>query len=388
MVLRLICLLSLCCVAFCHVASHAADYEIESPRRLKEMAAKFQPGDVVHLVGTDWRDAKVKLFLTGTEGSPITIRSNVVWRGMSSFEVVGEHVVMQGFVFRDGYLESGHVMKIRGSHCRVTRCVVEKYNPPEIASRYHWLSLYGHHHRVDHCRFEGQNHSGGTLVVWLDGDGEVGRHRIERNHFLNRPRGEGNGFETIRIGTSEHSMKLAACSVSENLFENCDGEVELISSKSCGNVFQANTIIGCAGALTLRHGNHCEITNNLILGDGDERSGGIRVVGEGHQITGNHIQGVGDRVDGAIALSAGVVDAKPNQHAQVRRVLIHSNTLIENQGKEIVWGHGLGSHGRTLMPVEVVISDIKRSGPLQLQRLRARDVGPQAGLPVDEAEAE
>ena len=164
-------------------------------------------------------------------------------------------MLLQGFVFRDGYLESGHVMKIRGSHCRVTRCVLK--NTREIASRYGEPVWY--HHRVDHCRFEGQNHSGGTLVVWLDGDGEVGRHRIERNHFLNRPRGEGNGFETIRIGTSEHSMKLAGCSVSENLFENCDGEVELISSKSCGNVFQANTIIGCAGALTLRHGNHCEI---------------------------------------------------------------------------------------------------------------------------------
>ena len=39
------------------------------------------------------------------------------------------------------------------------------------------------------------------------------------------------------------------------------------------------------------------------------------MVGEGHQITGNHIQGVGDRVDGAIALSAGVVDANKSARA-------------------------------------------------------------------------
>ncbi len=358
------------------LVSQAMTYEVDSPGLLKKIASNIKPGDVIRLTGSEWNDAKIKLSIKGSSELPITILSTVVWGGTSSFELVGEHIVLENFIFRDGHLASGHVMKIRGAHCRVTRCIFEGYNPPKMSTRYHWLSLYGHHHRVDHCRFSGQNHSGGTLVVWLEGDEQVGQHRIERNHFLNRPRGDGNGFETIRIGTSEHSMKVAACLVSENLFENCDGEVELISSKSCGNVFRANTIVGCAGALTLRHGNDCKVLDNLILGEGDRHSGGIRVVGTGHQIIGNHIQGVGDRLDGAIALSAGVVDAKLNQHSQVREVLIHSNTLIENQGEEIVWGHGVGSHGRTLMPIDVVVSNIRRTGSVKLNRLAANEVGP------------
>ena len=366
--------------------SHAEQHRIETPAGLRKAVKEARPGDLIVIGGADWLNARVKISLTGTRERPITIRSEVMWSGESSFEMIGEYVVLDGFDFQKGSLATGHVMKVRGSHCRVTRCVFDDYNPEESSTRYQWLSLFGHHHRVDHCRFSGQNHSGCTLVVWLEGDGgsEVGKHRIERNHFLNRPRGDGNGFETVRIGTSEHSMKSAQCVVSSNLFENCDGEVELISNKSCGNVYEKNTIIGCEGALTLRHGNDCQVRDNLILGDGEENSGGIRVVGEGHQIVGNHIQGVGDRIEGAIALSAGVVNAKLHQHAQVRDVLVDRNTLIDNAGEEIVWGHGMGSHHRTLMPVDVRVTNTKRDGPPRMQRLRPADVGPQARPVVDE----
>ncbi len=356
----------------------AGQWRVESPVELRRVVKEAKPGDLIVLGGKVWMDARLKIRLVGLAERPITIRSDVTWSGESSFEIIGDHVVLDGFVFQRGSLSSGHVMKVRGSHCRVTRCIFDHYNPADRSTRYQWLSLFGHHHQVDHCRFSGQDHSGCTLVVWLEDDGgsEVGKHRIEENHFLDRPRGAGNGFETIRIGTSEYSMKSSKCVVSGNLFENCDGEVELISNKSCGNIYENNTIIGCAGALTLRHGNYCKVLGNLILGEKDRYSGGIRVVGEGHQIVGNHIEGVGGRLGGAIALSAGVVNAELHQHSQVRNVLIDRNTLIGNAGEEIVWGHGKGSHDRTLMPLEVTVMNTKRSGPRQIKRLRAVDVGP------------
>ena len=357
----------------------AGQLRVKSPAQLQGVAKEAKPGDLIVIEGGDWRDVRLKVRVTGSTERPVTIRSDVTWSGESSFEIIGEHVVLDGFVFKRGSLSSGHVMKVRGSHCRVTRCVFDHYNPAKSSTRYHWLSLFGHHHQVDRCRFSGQDHSGCTLVVWLEGDGEseVGKHRIERNHFLNRPRGDGNGFETIRIGTSEYSLKSSQCVVSGNLLENCDGEVELISNKSCDNIYENNTIVGCAGALTLRHGNDCQVRGNLILGDGDKNSGGIRVVGEGHQIVGNHIEGVGDRLDGAIALSAGVVNAKLHQHAQVRDVLIDRNTLIDNAGDEIVWGHGRGSHNRTLMPMNVTVRNTQRVGNIKVKRLQRVDVGPE-----------
>lgn len=362
---------SVCCAEQCRV---------KTPVALLAACKEASPGDLIVIEGEDWLDVRLKIRLAGSAKKPVTIRSEVSWIGESSFEIIGEHVVLDGFVFRKGGLSSGHVMKVRGSHCRVTRCVFDNYNPEKKSTRYHWLSLFGHHQRVDHCRFQGQDHSGCTLVVWLESEGEseVGKHRIEWNHFLNRPRGDGNGFETIRIGTSEHSMKSAQCVVADNLLENCDGEVELISNKSCGNVYERNSIIGCAGALTLRHGNDCQVRENLILGDGEENSGGIRIVGARHQIVGNHIQGVGDRIDGAIALSAGVLNAKLHQHTQVRGVLIDNNTMVDNEGEEIVWGHGMGSHSRTLMPVDVTVTNTSRVEEPTAHRLRPEDVGPEA----------
>ncbi|MDA7905174.1 hypothetical protein N9A80_02395, partial [Rhodopirellula sp.] len=104
----------------------------------------------------------------------------------------------------------------------------------------------------------------------------------------------------------------------------------------------------------------------------------IRIVGEGHQIIGNHIQGVGDRIDGAIALSAGVLNAKLHEHSQVRGVLIDNNIMVDNEGEEIVWGHGMGSHSRTLMPVDVTVTNTSRVGQSTTRRLRAEDVGPES----------
>lgn len=365
-------------LAICPMLANAEEVRVETPAALQSAVKSAQPGDVIKIVGADWSDVKIKLILKGTEAKPITVQSQVAFTGASELNLLGEYVVLDGFTFRNGSLKTGHVFRVRGAHNRVTRCTIEGYNPERIDVRYQWLSLYGHHHRVDHCRFTGQNHSGTTLVVWLDDDGEVGRHRIEHNHFLNRSRGNGNGFETLRIGTSETSMKSARCVVAENLFENCDGEVELISNKSCDNIYERNTIVGCAGALTLRHGNNCIVRENLILGDGDRHSGGIRIVGEGHQIIGNHIKGVGDRIDGAIALSAGVPNPKLNQHAQVRDVLIDGNTLIDNAGEEIVQGHGLGSRSRTLLPENITIKNTRRTGKTLLKQLKPEDVGPDA----------
>ncbi|QDT92149.1 polysaccharide lyase 6 family protein [Gimesia algae] len=358
--------------------ANAEELRVETPSGLKAAAESAQPGDVITIVGADWHHVALKLTLKGTPEKPVTVRSQVAWTGESSLRLYGAHGVLDGFTFKNGSLKSGHVIRVSGSHHRVTGCTIADYNPADIDVRYPWLSLYGHHHRVDHCRLAGKNHSGNMLVVWLVGEGEVGSHRITGNHFVDMARGDGNGFETLRIGTSETSMKSARCVVTENLFENCDGEVELISNKSCDNIYERNTIFGCAGALTLRHGNNCIVRENLILGDGDRHSGGIRVVGAGHQIIGNHIEGVGDRIDGAIALSAGVPDPELHQHAQVQNVLIDGNTLIDNAGEEIVTGHGLGSRSRTLLPENITIKNTRRSGKRLLKQLKPEDVGPDA----------
>lgn len=77
-----------------------------------------------------------------------------------------------------------------------------------------------------------------------------------------------NGQEIIRIGTSDVSMTTAAVTVRGNIFEKCNGEIEIISNKSCGNVFTNNLFLNCKGTLTLRHGNNCTVAGNYFFGNG------------------------------------------------------------------------------------------------------------------------
>ena len=183
---------------------------------------------------------------------------------------------------------------------------------------------------MDHCRFVGQNHSGCTVTVWLDG--KPTHHRIDHNHLADRPADpdDGNGFETMRLGTSKQGDTKAFVTVENNLFERCDGEIEIISNKSCDNVFRGNTFRACAGTLTLRHGHRATIANNVFLGEGKKGSGGVRIIGEGHQITGNYIADVDDRASGAFSIAAGIPNTAANGYQQVKDVLIAHNTVLES----------------------------------------------------------
>lgn len=116
---------------------------------------------------------------------------------------------------------------------------------------------------MDHCYFVGKNHSGTLLVVWMDSSPDF--HTIDHNYFGYRPEYGANGAETIRIGTSDWSMYNSNCIVEYNYFEECDGEIETISNKSCENIYRYNTFYRTAGTLTLRHGNRCEVYGNFFL---------------------------------------------------------------------------------------------------------------------------
>jgi poly(beta-D-mannuronate) lyase len=65
--------------------------------------------------------------------------------------------------------------------------------------------------------------------------------------FRPRPPLRRNGGETICVGYSHQSMSNSATRLEHNLFERCDGELEIVSNKSCGNVYRFNTFRECAG---------------------------------------------------------------------------------------------------------------------------------------------
>lgn len=247
----------------------------------------------------------------------------------------GRHLVVEGLTFERGYSEGADIIQFRedsdepAEQCRVTRCSIVNFNPPpgdDTSCR--WVRLDGVSNRLDHCYFEGKSNYGNTVCVELRE--RPNYHRIDYNHFGPRPPLGRNGGETIRIGDSEHSMQNSRTIVEDNLFEECDGEAEIISVKSCENILRRNTFVKCSGALTLRHGNRNRVEANWFLGGGKSGAGGVRVIGEGHWVINNYFSELpGDALRGAICVMAGDKNAKLSGYGPVKGAVIAFNTLIE-----------------------------------------------------------
>jgi len=318
--------------------------------------ALAEPGDTLVLGDGTWHDAVLDLRGSGAEGRPIVLRAEtpgrVVLTGTSRVVISGEYLEVSGLWFKGGALEEGHVVAFRGEstkHCRLTQTAVTDYNPADSHKRYYWISLVGMHNRVDHCYLRGKTHQ--SVDVGVAVRGTPNEHRIDHNLFAGRPPLGRNGGETIRVGDSRSSMNTSRTLVERNWFENCDGEAEIISNKSCENTYRQNVFWGCSGALTLRHGNRCLVTGNWFLGKGKQGSGGVRIIGEDHAVRGNYFQGLeGAGFRSALSVMNGIPDSKLNEYYQVKRAIVTGNVFVDC-ASSVEINLGSGSRNRVMIPL-------------------------------------
>ena len=129
---------------------------------------------------------------------------------------------------------------------------------------------------------------GVLIAVTLDNEGSRKNfHSIDHNYFGRRlPLGSNSG-EIIRIGNSQHALFYSNTHITDNLFEECDGEAEVISVKSCGNLVKNNIFKKCQGSVVLRHGNDNRVEGNLFLGMKKEGTGGVRIINEDQGVFNN-----------------------------------------------------------------------------------------------------
>ncbi|MCB1210057.1 MAG: hypothetical protein KDK97_12050, partial [Verrucomicrobiales bacterium] len=105
---------------------------------------------------------------------------------------------------------------------------------------------------------------------------------------------------------------------------------ECISNKSCGNVYRSNTFREVQGTLTLRHGNRCTVDGNFFLGNHRSTTGGIRVIGEGHRVVNNYLEGLeGDGFRSPIVLVKGIPNSPENGYFQVKDAIVAFNTVVD-----------------------------------------------------------
>lgn len=320
----------------------AERYVVRDQGEYARTVRQARAGDVIVLANGEWRDFDLVVTGKGTPDKPITLTSEeagkVVLTGQSSLRIGGEYIIVSGLVFRDGYSPRGEVISFRRSkddvarNSRVTEVVIDRFNKPDRFEADYWVGLYGRNNRFDHSHLVGKTNEGVTLAVRLDtAESRENGHRIDHNYFGPRPVLGSNGGETIRIGTSQYSMYRSGTIVESNVFDRCDGEVEIISSKSNGNVFRGNLFLRSRGALTLRHGDDSLVENNVFLGHGKDYTGGIRVINRNQTVRGNYMEGLrGAGFSSALTVMNGVPNSPVNRYVQVDHALIERNTVVDS----------------------------------------------------------
>ena len=328
----------------------AEDYVVESQEQYRAVLTQLVPGDSIILRDGIWNDFEIIFEGHGEPGLPITLRAEtpgqVYITGQSNLALAGEYLLVQGLVFRDGYTPSQSVISFRKSktalanNSRVTQTVIHNFTNPERFEADYWVAIYGKNNRFDHNHLEGKRNRGVTLAVRLDSDASrENYHRIDHNYFGPRPTLGSNGGETLRVGTSHFSRSNSFTTVENNYFDRCDGEVEIISSKSGSNVFRGNVFYESKGTLTLRHGHDNVVAQNVFFGNGVEHTGGIRVINRRQTVRDNYIEGVkGYRFGGALVVMNGVPNSPINRYDGVEDSTIESNSLINSDHIQLAAG--------------------------------------------------
>lgn len=339
---------------------------VDTPQAYDEALKDAKPGDTIMLANGVWQDFEILFKGMGTENSPITLtaetKGKVILSGNSNLRIAGKHLVVSGLVFKNGFTPSSEVISFREDkdelayHSRVTEVVIDNYSNPDRFEADYWVGIYGKDNRFDHNHLVGKRNKGVTVAVRLTTeDSQENHHRIDHNYFGPRPIFGSNGGETLRIGTSHHSLTSSFTLVENNYFDRCNGEVEIISVKSGKNTIVNNTFFESRGTLTLRHGNGNVIENNVFFGNGVDHTGGIRVINRDQTVRNNYLEGLtGYRFGSGLTVMNGVPNSSINRYHQVVNAKIENNSIINVDHVHLAAG---SDAERSAVPKDSVVSN-------------------------------
>lgn len=344
----------------------AKTIRVNNIEQYNKHARNLLPGDSIVLENGIWQNAQLIFKGDGTKGKYIYLMAEtpgkVILEGASSLELSGKWLHISGLEFIHGHAPRKTVIDFKTGaneyayHCVISNCVIDGFNQPSKKTEDHWIGVWGKHNTIEYCYFGGKTNAGTTLVIWPNDSNCINNENlIYRNYFGERPRLGFNGGETIRIGTSEVHTNISGSVVEGNYFEHCNGEIEIISNKSVDNKFLNNTFFECEGTLTLRHGNDAVVSGNWFIGNGRKKTGGVRVINEGHKIYNNYFYELrGTEMRSALTIMDAIPNSPANGYNAVKNVVIANNTFYDCS-TPWTFGVGFGSRNRIVRPESTLL---------------------------------
>lgn len=310
---------------------------------LNNLLNKLLPGDTVIIKNGIYSNISLEINSQGSFDKRITIKAQtpgqVILNGTIILTLSGKYTTVANFVLKDGGVSNGVQVGGLGNRLTGFDISINNSNGPIVL-------IKDLKNRVDHCYF----HDFSNADVWLRldrPDTTLNYALIDHNIFRNRKKGTGNGFETIRLGTSHYSLSNSRSIIEQNFFDNCDGEIEIISNKSCENIIYRNTIFNCLGALTLRHGDRCIVANNSIDQLSETQSSGLRIAaGKDHILFRNFIQNTNSQ--GAVAVNSG-------NDSGIYNIPVERANILNNVSVNCVSHYILGSNKFNVQPKNCVL---------------------------------
>lgn len=325
-----------------------------NPVELNNAISEAKPGDNIVLANGVWKDVEIKFTGKGTKENPIVLRAETAGKvfieGVSNLTFGGEFLEVSDLHFRNGYSPTANVIAFRldentvANNCKVTNCVIVDFNKLQRDNDDLWVQFFGRHNELSNCYLAGKTNGGPTIRVDLKGVQSIRNyHKIVNNHFGPRPRKGGARGETIQLGSSFTSMSPSNTTIANNLFEECNGEVEIISSKTNFNIIKNNVFYKSEGSVVTRHGNYVTIDGNYFIGDGvNEQYGGIRIINTGHWVTNNYFFNLkGKNFRSPLAVMNGIPKSPLNRYNQVTDVVVAYNTYVNCSSP---WQFGVGQN--------------------------------------------
>lgn len=311
------------------------------------------PGTTIILTDGTWNDVFIDIDKMGTSAAPITITAQnpgAVWMtGNSRVYMEGAYLTVSGLVFQnpanlilDGSSTIEPVIELkRCDYCKVLNNKIDSYNGTEAQKTFtfKWILADGQYNEIAYNSFIGK-YGVGSIINDNRNSTDPDYLQIHHNYFAGRTPINGvnddNDQDAIRIGNSSTSLDNSFTEVYENYFYDFFGEIEVISNKSGQNKYYNNTFRKYSGSLTLRHGDSCEVYGNYFFAEDNLFSAGVRVIGEGHKIFNNYIEGVNStksggstsNATGGINVSNGRLNSALNGYFQVKNTQVVNNTFV------------------------------------------------------------
>lgn len=353
-------------------------------KRTTNSAASFKaalnvmnPGDTVELDNGTYDLSSFTVSRSGCQLRPIVImaknKGQVILNGATALVFRNmQYTTLKGFAFRSTGVGTG----IKLENCSRFRITENNFALTETSSCT-WINIgdtyaspipiRSGYNRVDHNSFDGKTQAGNYIRM----DGNINQQSqydtIDHNHFKNNGPRADNEKETIRVGVSTLSKSSGFTLIEYNLFEDCDGDPEIVSIKSCDNTIRYNTFVRSLGTLCLRQGFRSTVEGNYFFGDnktgtfngGTIGCGGVRVYGKDHNIINNYFSGLtGSKWDAAITITNGDVtnsSASVADHYLPENVIVAHNTLVNNKSNIEVGFNNNGSY--PLSPINCTITN-------------------------------